>query len=161
MKGEEAILVWLNKDVCFVENTEVVKKQGFTLIEILLVIVLSSLLSTVILFFLDPIDKINSAHDTKVENDIGQIVRAMEAYATVNGRYPVNADPLTLSGDLKRVPTPPQNYSAYAYGSGGASQWVCGQLKAKKYVLNGGSAWAWCSGGAKMGTVASCGSCPL
>ena len=135
-------------------------KQGFTLIEILLIIVVVGALAVAIGIFIDPLDKINSANDSKVQSDIGQIARAMEAYAVANGYYPTNAGPLVGSGDLKVIPLAPAGYSPYSYGTSGLSQSVCGEQKSKKYTASGISAYAWCSLVGKIGTVIDCSQCP-
>jgi len=135
-------------------------KQGFTLIEILLVIVVIAALAVAIGIFIDPLDKINSANDSKVQSDISQIARAMEAYAVANGNYPTGAGPLVASGELKLILLAPAGYDAYSYAPGGLSQSVCGQQKSKKYTAYGILAFAWCSISGKIGTVINCGDCP-
>lgn len=135
-------------------------KKGFTLIELLIVIAVLAVLSAGIFVAIDPIDKINLANDSKVQNDIGQIAQAMEAYAVANnGSYPANASALTTSGDLKIIPAPPTNYSAYGYvgAANTVGQTVYGVLKAKKY--SAASYWVWCSTKGKAMTSAGT-TCP-
>ncbi len=138
-------------------------RKGFTLIELLVVIAVLAVLAAGIFVALDPLDKINAANDAKVQNDVGQISQAMEAYATTNqGTYPVALGSLVSNGDLKIVPTNPGGYIAYSIDAGGATQKVIGQLKSKRYT---GAAtpsiyWLWCSTTGKAGPVSAVSQCP-
>jgi prepilin-type N-terminal cleavage/methylation domain-containing protein len=99
--------------------------KGFTLIELLIAIAIIGILAGGILFAIDPLDKINSANDAKVINDVSVMGRAAEAYAiTHNGLYPLMNfpdDPLPLlndlvnSGELKRLPVAPGGYRTYSF----------------------------------------------
>lgn len=139
-------------------------KKGFTLIELLVVIAVLAVLAAGVFVAIDPIDKINAANDAKVQNDIGQIAQAMEAYAVSNnGVYATALSVLQTSGDLKVVPVPPSAYGA-AYvlaNTTGAptSQQACGSVKAKKYTVTA-SFWGWCSSTGRAGTIIACANCP-
>jgi len=142
-------------------------KKGFTLIELLVVIAVLAVLAAGVFIAIDPLDKIKAANDSKVQNDIGQIAQGLEAYAVANqGSYPSALTYLTISGDLKIVPVPPNasGYGvAYSYYAGfPTTGGVCGTVQSKKYTMAAAAtAWAWCSSIGKAGTVASCGVCPL
>lgn len=91
--------------------------KGFTLIELLIVIAILGVLAAGVLIAVDPVDRINSANDSRVQSDVGVIGRAAEAYAaTNNGFYPganaigVGGD-LVSNGDLKSAPTAPSGYT--------------------------------------------------
>lgn len=116
--------------------------MGFTLIELLIVIAIIGLLAAGILVLLDPVDKINSANDAKVQSDISGLGRTSENYATQNNAfYPQTAATLVTSGEIRTVPAAPGGYSAYAYGpvpsgctTACTSLVITGQLKSKKFT---------------------------
>ena len=90
-------------------------QSGFTLIELLVVIAVLAVLASGVLVLINPIDKINAANDSKVQQDIGGIGRAAETYAISHGGYyPAALGDLQTSGELKVVPTAPSGY-AYTY----------------------------------------------
>ncbi len=122
-------------------------QKGFTLIELLIVIAILGVLAAGILVAIDPVDKINQANDSKVQNDISGAGRAAEAYATThNGSYPPTLAELLTAGELKRVPVAPSGYSAYTVTMipnpctipTGATPctgiFISGQLKSKRYT---------------------------
>lgn len=118
-------------------------QKGFTLIELLIVIAILGVLAAGMLVAIDPIDKINTANDAKVQNDVGGIGRAAEAYAVTHGGfYPKIIDDLQTSGELKRVPVPPtgRSYVLLAVkgdciaGSSCTSLAIYSYLKSKKHT---------------------------
>ncbi len=128
--------------------------KGFTLIELLIVIAILGVLAAGILVAIDPIDKINQANDSKVQNDVSAMGRAAEAYATThNGFYPFAVGNLTSSGELKRIPAPPTGYTPTAYGfavppactaeldSDCTSVIIGSQLKSKRFTSASTSFW--------------------
>lgn len=138
------------------------KALGFTLIELLVTIGVLAVLAIGGFMALDPLDKIKMANDSKVQTDISQLAAALGAYGvTHNGFYPTDFSSLLTSGEIKTIPSPPNNYSAYSLGQTSGSptfQSVCGELKAKKYAAM--PFWVWCSTTSKIGAVFSCGDCP-
>lgn len=67
-------------------------QKGFTLIELLVVIVILGILTVGVVAVLNPADKINLANDTKAEQDIDSVAKAIEQYAISNsGNYPYAA----------------------------------------------------------------------
>lgn len=136
--------------------------KGFTLIELLVTIAVMAVLAIGGFMALDPMDKIKTANDSKVQTDISQLAAAVGAYGVTHaGFYPIDFPTLLTSGEIKALPTAPNNYAAYSLGQTSGSptfQSVCGELKAKKY--SGTLFWVWCSSTGKIGPVSSCGSCP-
>ena len=126
-------------------------QKGFTLIELLIVIAILGVLAAGVLVAIDPVDKINSANDAKVQNDVSGAGRASEAYVTThNGFYPATLQNLVDAGQLKRLPVAPSGYDPYAVvnmtgtppvnagsctaGSECTGIIVSGRLKSKKYA---------------------------
>lgn len=134
------------------KNIRKFSSKGFTLIELLIVIAILGVLAAGILVAIDPVDKINSANDSKVQNDISGAGRAAEAYATThNGFYPAALTDLTDSGELKRVPASPYTGAGFPYtvqnyintppvvgvctaGTDCTGILIAGQLKSKKFT---------------------------
>lgn len=133
--------------------------RGFTLIELLIVMAVVAVLAGIVLVGIDPVDKINSANDAKVQNDIRALANASETYAVSNsGTYTTSTASLIANGDLKIVPVAPNGYTTYAITGGGASATVYSNLKAKKYVAS--PFWVWCSSSGRAGATAASGTCP-
>ena len=126
-------------------------KKGFTLIELLVVIAVMAVIASAVLVLMDPTDKTNSANDSKVQADIGQVGTAMVAYATSHGGvYPTTAETesvLTSAGDLVKLPTAPTGYATYTYvfNASGSIAGVQGDLKSKKYTNDANIYWTWCA----------------
>ncbi|NMB56320.1 type II secretion system protein [Candidatus Beckwithbacteria bacterium] len=66
-------------------------KQGFTLVELLIVITLIGILAVAVLAAINPIEQFNKANDTARKTDAGQVLNAIERYYTSNGMFPWNA----------------------------------------------------------------------
>lgn len=134
--------------------------KGFTLIELLIVIAIIGILAAGILVLLDPVDKINAANDSRVQNDVSAMGRASDAYATShNGKYPDGIGVLETSGELKRTPTAPTGYAAYASVAqpvGCTAGVDCdiivitGELKSKKYTSVNTPIWRYESSTGKI-----------
>jgi prepilin-type N-terminal cleavage/methylation domain-containing protein len=62
--------------------------KGFTLIEVLITLVIIAVLVGITVVALNPGDKINTAHDTKIKADITQLVNAVSLYRNEHGSYP-------------------------------------------------------------------------
>ena len=146
-------------------------QKGFTLIELLVVIAILGILAAGILVAIDPLDKINAANDTQVQNDVSGSGRASEAYAIAHGGYyPAALSDLLTTGELKRVPAAPAGYTAYAVANtpvgctGGTTCTaivISGQLKAKKFTSVGTPFWRYESSSGKSCAVATAGTaCP-
>jgi prepilin-type N-terminal cleavage/methylation domain-containing protein len=134
--------------------------KGFTLIELLVVIVLLGIFSAALLVGLNPVERINSANDSKVQSDIRVIGTAFETNATLNnGTFAADQAALVDSRDLKSVRIPPDGYT-YVIGTGGSSQFVWTTLKSIKYTSPGTTKWIWCSSTGKVSAQLPSYTCP-
>ena len=66
------------------------KKNGFTLVELLIVIALIAILSVAVLATINPIEQTNKARDAKYKNDAAEVLSALERYYAANSAYPWN-----------------------------------------------------------------------
>ena len=64
--------------------------SGFTLIEIITAIGVLTILATVVLAAVNPIEQFRKAQDSKRKSDLAQVQRALEAYYQDFGRYPAH-----------------------------------------------------------------------
>lgn len=62
--------------------------QGFTLVELLIVIALIAILSVAVLATINPIEQANKARDSRVQNDAAEVMNAYERYYASNNNYP-------------------------------------------------------------------------
>lgn len=62
--------------------------KGFTLIEVLLVVIMLSVLITILFGALNPFTQFNKANDAKREQDLTQIKNALDTYYNDTGCYP-------------------------------------------------------------------------
>lgn len=83
------------------------KNNGFTLMELLVVIAVLGILASVILTIVDPAEKIRTANDVKVKNDVRTVANAFESYQTSNAGYYTGASSTSLvqNGYLKLWPS--------------------------------------------------------
>lgn len=63
-------------------------KNGFTLVELLIVIALIAILSVAVLATINPIEQANKARDAKVQNDAAEVLSAYERYYASKNSYP-------------------------------------------------------------------------
>jgi general secretion pathway protein G len=66
-------------------------KRGFTLVELLLVIVLIGMLATGVIVLINPLSQIQKANDAKIKSDFLGIQKAMEAFYQDYGKYPLTS----------------------------------------------------------------------
>lgn len=71
----------------FIEKMKI-KKNGFTLVELLIVIALIAILSVAVLATINPIEQSNKARDAKFKNDAAEVLAAYERYYTSLAAYP-------------------------------------------------------------------------
>lgn len=64
------------------------KNNGFTLIELIVVVSVLSILSAMAVGLLNPVEQLRKARDTQRKYDLSQIQRGLEQYYQDNGGYP-------------------------------------------------------------------------
>lgn len=106
-------------------SQRIFKKQGgFTLLELLIVIVIIGILALLIIPNITSAPK--KARDTKRKTDVTTVRKSLEEYYVSNNAYPVSASATNIttalatlsSGSapvLKTIPTDPKNASSYQY----------------------------------------------
>lgn len=62
--------------------------QGFTLVELLIVIALIAILSVAVLATINPIEQTNKARDAQYKNDAAEVLSAFERYYASKNEYP-------------------------------------------------------------------------
>jgi prepilin-type N-terminal cleavage/methylation domain-containing protein len=108
-------------------------KNGFTLVELLLVIIITSVLATAVLFIVNPIQQINKAMDTQRVKDLSTIATSLDTYYNDKNCYPQSV-PFGDKWDdnsttyLKKVPNDPKqetngNYVYVTDKNSSCSQW--------------------------------------
>lgn len=97
-----------------------IKKAGFTLIEIVIVIVILGVLITATMIAVTP--SLNKSRDGRRKTDLHKIQSALEEYRSDNGTYPERSQLSTcgdnnaaLSSYLKVVPCEPNSTTPYYY----------------------------------------------
>lgn len=68
------------------------KQNGFTLVELLIVIALIGILSVAVLATINPIEQTNKARDAKFKNDAAEVLSAYERYYSAQNAYPWNTN---------------------------------------------------------------------
>lgn len=63
-----------------------VARRGFTIVEVIIVIIVISILATIIIVSLSSVEKAN--HDGQRDRDITEVMRALAKYNFTNGTYP-------------------------------------------------------------------------
>jgi general secretion pathway protein G len=91
------------------------KQSGFTLLELLIVIVIIGILALLILPNITSAPK--KARDTKRKTDLTAIQKGLEEYFVDNNAYPAALSALTVGSApiLKTVPADPTNTGNYTY----------------------------------------------
>lgn len=71
-----------------IENWKSKIDEGFTLVELLIVIALIGVLAVALVATLNPIEQINKATDARYKNDAAELLAAIERYYASNLQYP-------------------------------------------------------------------------
>ena len=69
---------------------KIIKRTGFTVVELLIVIALIAILSVAVLATINPIEQSNKARDAKFKNDTAEVLGAYERYYASQNVYPWN-----------------------------------------------------------------------
>lgn len=85
------------------------RQAGFTLVELLIVIVVVAILATISVVVYNGVQV--RARDAKRSSDVQSILRALESYKAINGRYP-RATPLTTN-DFEKSTDPKGTFMEY------------------------------------------------
>ena len=89
------------------------KKNGFTLVELMVVIVIIGLLGTVVVINVLP--SLDRANDTKARTDIATLEQALEMYRLDNMAYPAPGDGLQALVSAPAGLAQPQRYRQGGY----------------------------------------------
>ena len=119
-----------------------VKQKGFTIVELLIVIVVIAILAAITIVAYNGIQQ--RAYDTSVKSDLVAASKALELYKIDNGSYPNNFSQIngmkTAGNYLIRVST-----GAYKANSSGNNFIYCYGITAESYALaalsSSGNAW--------------------
>lgn len=68
------------------------KKRGFTIVELLIVVVVIGILASIVVVAYNGVTK--QAGDAAVRNDLSQVAKKLEIYKAQNGRYPTSKEQL-------------------------------------------------------------------
>lgn len=79
---------------------KIIKRSGFTLVELLIVIALIAILSVAVLATINPIEQSNKARDAAFKNDAAEVLGAYERYYASQNNYPWDNYPAGI-GDSK------------------------------------------------------------
>jgi len=77
-----------------VKQTNTLKQFGFTIVELLIVIVVIAILAAIVIVAYNGIQ--TRAKDTRKQSDIKQVQKLVEAYNAEHGEYPVTAANITI-----------------------------------------------------------------
>lgn len=125
--------------------------KGFTLIELIIVVILLAALAGGIIATIHPFQLLHQQTDIRVQRDVADVARAMRSYMLVKQYYPATLEDLMTIGELKQIPDPPAGYTPYTIavtpdGCSTEAQTctgvaVGGQIKAP--VTEGDTVWCW------------------
>ena len=91
---------------------------GFTLMELLVVIMILSVLVSLVLAILNPVTQIKKSQDTQRQHDLKQLATGLDSYYNDNNYYPQTTVTLITNKNIQAVPRDPtasKSWSNYAY----------------------------------------------
>ncbi|OGH06498.1 MAG: hypothetical protein A2171_01905 [Candidatus Levybacteria bacterium RBG_13_35_9] len=86
-------------------------KNGFTLVELIVVFGLLAILIGIAILILNPFGQLRKAYDTKRQSDIEELTKALDIYYHDNNCYPPSLASLTSGGQsayIKKLPQDPE-----------------------------------------------------
>ena len=96
-------------------------KKGFTLVELVVVVAVVGLMTTVTLVLLDPATQLKKARDAKRKADLSQIQSALELYRADQNAYPTSLPTCggalytTTTVYIRKAPCDPKNTGQLTY----------------------------------------------
>ncbi|OGH09981.1 MAG: hypothetical protein A2152_03445 [Candidatus Levybacteria bacterium RBG_16_35_6] len=66
--------------------------KGFTLIELVIVVAVLGIISTIVMTSINPMAQFQKANDGRIKSDLAQLQRVLESYYEDVGRYPASPD---------------------------------------------------------------------
>ena len=122
--------------------------KGFTLIEVLVVMVIVGILAASTIVAVNPMRNINQAKDANVKSDMSQIIHGLKAYQTADGRYPNVGNPplqnLVVSKDFDALPKQPDGTNYQYQRSTTCDPSSCSAVVwGKLYNAPVGTVWCW------------------
>ena len=82
------------------------RKKGFTLVELLVVIAVIAILVTIVIIAINPQTVIRNSQDTKIRTEMNQVKTSLQLYFNENNRYPDKDTEFDAStGSVNFVPT--------------------------------------------------------
>lgn len=79
-------------------NMRWAKQRGFTIVELLIVIVVIGILAAITIVAFTGVQ--NRAHDTAVQNDLSNLAKQVRAYHAIEGRYPSQSSFFNAAGGM-------------------------------------------------------------
>ncbi len=96
--------------------SKIFNSSGFTLVEILVVILILAVLFVIAIVAIDPIKQIGKVRDAQRQNDLKQISTALDAFYNDNTSYPIDIGELDdASKYIQSIPIDPVNADTTNY----------------------------------------------
>jgi prepilin-type N-terminal cleavage/methylation domain-containing protein len=131
----------------FVSDWLLVKREGFTMIELLITIGLVAILSSAVLSMIGPQSQ-RFKRDTRRQADLQNIASALELYRNDKSGYPTSGNyPSGLTAApsyISSIPTDPKDGSNYTYTGSGSCATTCTRFSLCATLENNGTASNFC-----------------
>jgi len=139
----------IKRDKKYMKKFSLLNPQGFTLIELIVVVGILGILAATLLAAINPVAQFNKSNDAKRKGDLETVQRALELYYQDNGSYPLSlnwGNPWTPY--ISKLPKDPVSTYNYVYFSTGQTYYLYAHLQQSSdpQACNSGSA---CSGFSK------------